>query len=224
MEGHFIKAFEKARETYNLPKSISITYHESALSQLSKSVKFDAIVSPANSYARLDGTFDDALSRAFAPKEDYFALTRIAQAAVFKEYRGFAPPGSCMLIDLQGEKELVDNGWGCRYLALCPTMKKPDDVNWDREIVYECIWTLLSAVERHNRRVVAGEGKRDERGIKSVLMTPLATGCGMLSAEKWAAQTVIAMRQFVEAGEAGAGKSWGLIIQESADVKKTYDL
>ena len=229
MEEKFITAFEAARETYALPSSINITYHESSLAAVDQSVKFDAIVSPANSFARMDGGFDDALSRAFAPRADYLALTRVTQAAVYKEYRGFAPPGSCLLIDLD-EESLKKNDWGCRYLALCPTMKTPSDVRWDREVVFECIWTLLAAIERHNRRVA--EAKPDtshdgskEKEIRSVMMTPLATGCGIVSAEKWAAQTVIAMRQFVEAEErAGLEKRWEEILRGALQVKKTWNL
>jgi hypothetical protein len=45
-------------------------------------------------FARLDGGFDGTLSRAFAPEGDYHALIRVSQAALLKEWRGFAPPGS----------------------------------------------------------------------------------------------------------------------------------
>jgi hypothetical protein len=130
MEDKFVSAFEDAFQTYPLPSStISLPIHNCRLADLPSTVRFDAIVSPANSYARLDGAFDDALSRVFSPKKDYFALTRAAQAVIYKKYRGFAPPGTCTLVDLQGSEEtLEENPWGCRYLALCPTMKIPQHV------------------------------------------------------------------------------------------------
>ncbi|KAF2646018.1 macro domain-like protein, partial [Massarina eburnea CBS 473.64] len=199
----YITAFECARETYSLPPSIKITYHESSLAALEPGVSFDAIVSPANSFARMDGAFDDALSRVFSPQADYLGLTSVTQAAVYKEYRGFLPPGASLLVDMEGEEGkrvgLRKNDWGCRYLALCPSMKVPENVNWDREVVFESVWTLLAAIERHNRRMGEEGGEVEGKVIESVLMTPLATGVGLVSPEKWAAQTVLAIRQFVEA-------------------------
>ncbi|KAF2683884.1 macro domain-like protein [Lentithecium fluviatile CBS 122367] len=235
MEEENISAFSLATQTLNLPPSIPITIHHSRLADLDPSITFDAIVSPANSYARLDGGFDDALSRVFAPKEDYHALTRVAQAAVYREYRGFLPPGGCLLIDLEGEggDVLKKSGtWGCRYLALCPTMKVPQDVTWDREVVYECVWSLLAAVDRHNRavreRASSAEGTAVEREIKSVLMTPLATGCGAWSAKQWAEQTVLAIEHFVEAVEKEKEGVWiGMghyqIARLASQVENTYE-
>lgn len=187
----------------------------------------DAIVSPANSYARMDGGFDDALSRALSPADDYMALSRVAQDAVYAAYRGFAPPGSCLLVDvddarLRGREER----WGCKWVAVCPTMKVPQEVRWDREVVYECVWALLAGVDRHNRRVRGGEsGGVGE--IRSVLMTPLATGYGGWSAERWAAQTVLAMKHFVEAVE--NERRWAVmgpvrIMGHVGEVEKTYGL
>ena len=136
MDHDHLVAFNSSKDEYLLPPSVQIAVHESRLADLPASVTFDAIVSPANSYARLDGGFDDALSRAFSPKNDYLALTRRAQQVLYKEWRGFAPPGTCTLIDLKHES-LREEPWGCRYLALCPTMKIPQKVTWDKEVVYE---------------------------------------------------------------------------------------
>ena len=70
-------------------------------------------------------------------------------------------------------------------------MRMPADANWDREVVYECIWSLLCA----------GKAPEGEEEIRSILMTPLATGVGRLSPERWAAQAVLAMKHFTEASE-----------------------
>ncbi|KAF2243054.1 macro domain-like protein [Trematosphaeria pertusa] len=226
-----IAAFNAAKETYKLPASVNVTIHNAALAALDPAIQFDAIVSPANSYALMDGGFDDALSRAFSPKGDYLALTRVAQAAVYKEYRGFAPPGSCTLIDLEGEASLKQNNWGCKCLVLCPTMRMPQNVTWDREVVYECVWTLLAAIDRHNGRVWEGasqdEQSAGEGGIRSVLMTPLATATGGWSAERWAAQTVLAIKHFLDAVENEAkwrAMQWGQVGRYSTEVKRSYNL
>ncbi|KAF5245728.1 hypothetical protein FANTH_7188 [Fusarium anthophilum] len=196
MGEQFSDAFNIARKSRKLPDSVSIEIHNCALSQLSSKVKFDTVVSPANSYGRLDGAFDDAISRQFSPRDDYHALTSVAQAQLYKTWRGFAPPGTCTLVEIPKEFEARSrNVYGTRRVALCPTMRMPADVRWDKEVIYECIWSLLCAIDNHNRDA----SEYDQ--IQSVLMTPLATGVGRVSPEKWALQTVLAMKHFVEASE-----------------------
>lgn len=231
MERKHIHAFQAASQKHSLPSNIIIHIHNSSLSDLPKTLTFDAIVSPANSFARLDGAFDDALSRAFSPHNDYHALTRVAQKKVYSEWRGFQVPGTCLLIDLTSEDGQLKSGkevWGCRYLLHCPTMKVPQNVGWDKEVVYECIWSLLNCVENHNRRVSgttmamtspssssmaeaeAEAATSDDRKISSFLMTPLATGCGMVSAQRWAEQTVLALKHFADALTGGPEKDGGM--------------
>ncbi|RSL98383.1 hypothetical protein CEP52_010359 [Fusarium oligoseptatum] len=210
MEERYIDAFEAARVSRKLPSSFSIEIHDYALSQLPSSVQFDTIVSPANSYGRLDGAFDDAISRAFAPRDDYHALTGVAQKKLYEQWRGFAPPGTCTLVRIPDEfQPRSRNVWGTKRVALCPTMRMPADANWDREVVYECIWSLLCAVDNHNRDVKAGKAPEGEEEIRSILMTPLATGVGRLSPEKWAAQAVLALKHFTEASE--NPEKWGAL-------------
>ncbi|KAM5349027.1 hypothetical protein ACJ41O_008850 [Fusarium nematophilum] len=216
MEDHFISAFSSARHSHHLPSSIPIQIHNCALAQLPPAVTFDTVVSPANSYARLDGAFDDAISRAFAPINDYHALTRAAQSQLYRKWRGFAPPGTCTLISIPDDFAARSrNIWGARRVAICPTMRMPADVRWDKEVVYECVWSLLCEIDNHNRDV--REGNKNEEEIRSVLMTPLATGVGRVSGDKWAAQVVLAMKHFVEASE--NPEKWGRM--EWADLGKS---
>lgn len=198
IETHFIDEFQAARKTYNLPESVVIEFHGCALESLPSSVRFDAAVSPANSYGRLDGGFDAALSEVFSPEGDFLALTRIAQAKLYKEWRGFAPPGTCTIVPFKFDAP-TKNVWECKYVALCPTMKIPQTVEWDREVVYECIWSLMCALDKHNDAVAAG--RIGNGAIASIMMTPLGTGIGEISGEKWAAQTVLALKHFVDAKE-----------------------
>ncbi|KAK3191279.1 hypothetical protein K4F52_002489 [Lecanicillium sp. MT-2017a] len=192
-------AFDEAVQRLGWPDTISFTTHRSKLSELPESVKFDTIVSPANSYGRLDGAFDDAISRAFSPQSQYLALTRVVQAQLYDQYRGFAPPGTCTLVRIPDEFTAESrNVWGTKHLALCPTMRIPQVVVWDKEVIYECIWTLLCAVDKHNRRLGEGSGGGDET-IRTILMTPLATGVGKVSEKRWAAQLVTAVKHFERA-------------------------
>ncbi|TQV97652.1 phage tail assembly-like protein [Cordyceps javanica] len=222
------------------PFARDVTIHECALAQLPASVRFDAVVSPANSYGRLDGAFDDALSRALSPADDYLALTRAAQAVLYREHRGWANPGSCTRVALPPAFAARSrNVWGVRHLLLCPTMRVPDDVTWDREIVYQCVWNMLCAIDRHNREVAGrrpggsshgggeGTGDEDDDAIRSVLMTPLATGVGRVSEDVWAAQLLLALRHFdlaVRNPDEFAALDVDRILTLDSEIQATYEV
>ncbi|KAK2794013.1 hypothetical protein FQN50_009962 [Emmonsiellopsis sp. PD_5] len=234
-----------------------------SLSCLPPTTRYDCIVSPANSYARLDGAFDDAISRLFCiPEQPYNALTRAAQSQVYERWRGYVPPGTCLLVRFpeevergaamgEGEGEGGGDGeegggneWntknkprgGCKYLALCPTMRTPENVVWDREVVYKCVWALLCEVEGWNRRVRMEQQKGGKKGdssvgggrdsrINTVLMPPLATGVGGVSKERWAEQFVLALKHFVDAlerPERWASLGWGDVTGEVREVEGTW--
>lgn len=237
-------AWENAVQYYKLGSSphLNYTIHESSLSQLPADVRFDAVVSPANSYAILDGGFDDAISRAFSPRDDYAALTRHAQAHIYTTHRGYLPPGHCQLVSIPGQwREAGDRlryhdgrGWGCAYLALCPTMRTPGPCG--REVVYACVWSLLGALERHNDAVDSSKGSgtggaAEEPGravrIESILMTPLGTGVGRVSYEQWARQAVLAVKHWLESvedPERWMKRDWADVARIEAELKLTHGL
>jgi O-acetyl-ADP-ribose deacetylase (regulator of RNase III) len=164
-----------------------------SLREVPSSTKFQLVAASANSYGRLDGGFDDAISKRFClPNHPDDTLTKAAQRVLYEKWRGFAPPGTCTLVPFP--QELGKNDWDCQWVAICPTMRRPGIVTWDREVVYECVWSLLCQVEEWNR------GRYVDR-IDSVLVTPLATGNGCVSKERWAAQFVLALKHFVDALE-----------------------
>lgn len=271
-----VKAFEGAMEHYssytksgpNVSDFLSYTIHQDiSLLGLPASVRFDAVVSPANSYAIMDGGFDDALSRAFSPTNDFGLLTETAQRTLWeRNRRGYLPAGSCELVSMlpmkrskdrygagvpvsqgrrdggEGEEEEKEktgeeeddddtlvHPWDCRYLALCPTMRVVRSCAWDVEIVYECIWSLLGAVERHNDDVRAGRAGPGARTITSILMTPLGTGFGGISYPRWARQAVLAMKHWVEAAARRDGTEkricqWLDLARLDAEIKMTHNL
>lgn len=223
MDADFITAFNnamsKAWPTHN-QNQLNIKLINERLNSLPKETTFDLIVSPANSYARLDGAFDHAISTTFSPRKDYHALTRAAQEILYDKWRGFAPPGSCTLVPFP--EALKENEHRCSWVAICPTMREPRNVSWDREVVYECVWSLLCQVEGFNR----GLGS-EERKIGRILMTPLAVGAGRVSKERWAMQTVLALRHFVDALERPkrwGALQWDAIEEDCAQVEKTWVL
>ncbi|CAL5870801.1 uncharacterized protein PFLUO_LOCUS5041 [Penicillium psychrofluorescens] len=216
-DADFITAFNTAQQEHwpELPTKLKLTPVNSRLNALDPSVTFDLVVSPANSFGRLDGAFDDAISRAFSPRDDYFALTHAVQLVLYENWRGFAPPGTCTLV--QFPAPLEQNSRQCAWVAICPTMREPTNVCWDREVVYECVWSLFCQVERHNRS--------SDQKISSLLMTPLAVGVGRVSKERWAAQTVLAMKHFVNAVEQPERWSkleWHEIFDDCNEVKTTW--
>ncbi|KAF9892488.1 hypothetical protein FE257_001597 [Aspergillus nanangensis] len=222
MEDKYIRAFYKALHaqwpSHEKTPKIQLHILNTSLNQVPPSTTFQLIVSPANSYGRLDGAFDAAISRAFCnPHHPYNTLTHAAQDVLYDRWRGFAPPGTCTLVPFPQTLEGT-NDWGCKWVAICPTMKVPTSVSWDREVVFECVWSLLCQVEGWNR------GRTTDR-IESILMTPLATGVGGVSEERWAAQLVLALRQFVDALERPQRWSrlgWGEILDDAMVVEKTW--
>ncbi|KAJ5946804.1 hypothetical protein N7454_003643 [Penicillium verhagenii] len=225
MDSDFIAALNSAMTNIwpNHRDKIKITTVNERLNSIPASTTFDLIVSPANSYGRLDGAFDHAISMTFSPHHDYHALTRAAQLVLYDKYRGFAPPGSCTLVEFPAP--LKQNPRGCSWVALCPTMREPDDVNWDREVVFECTWSLLCQVEGHNRKVNERRHGTESAKIERLLMTPLAVGVGKVSKERWAAQTVLAFKQFVEAVEnpgEWSALQWDRIERIANEINETW--
>ncbi|EJC97748.1 macro domain-like protein, partial [Fomitiporia mediterranea MF3/22] len=174
--------------------------------------KFDAIVSPANSYGRMDGAFDDAISKLLSPPTDYFALTRFVQAELYKEWKGFAVPGSASALLLPDN--VIDAQKGttdCKYLILCPTMHWPQDISWNRDIVYNVVWALLAEITRHNSDIKGNteydSGSQTPRHdsvhekplIRSVLMPGLGVGTGKIPYDRFAMQFALAVKNFDEA-------------------------
>lgn len=239
-------AFEEAVKEYfpTLRQHTNITTHKCSLARLPDDVTYDCIVSPANSYGRMDGAFDDAITIALSPnpREGYGWTTGKVQQTLYRKWRGYAPPGTCTLIDVRKDADWhaikdaetakkedapeTDHGGphkgGCKYIALCPTMRVPREVKWDREVVFECLWAMMCAIDAHNQEI----GDADLK-IKTILMTPLATGVGRVSEAKWAAQCVLAMKLYLEAvedPEKWSNLDWEGICSTFAILEKTHDL
>lgn len=225
-DAEFITALKTAQQEHwpDLPSKLTLTTINSRLNRLDPSVTFDLIVSPANSYGRLDGGFDDAISLAFSPRDDYNALTRAVQLELYEKWRGFAPPGTCTLVQFPGP--LLQNPRRCAFVAICPTMREPMNVVWDREVVYESVWSLLCEVEGRNRASAsASASKPEEKEINRLLMTPQAAGIGKVSKERWSAQMVLAMKHFVDAverPERWSRMQWNEIMKDCDEVATTW--
>ncbi|KAK9379108.1 uncharacterized protein V2V93DRAFT_360549 [Kockiozyma suomiensis] len=159
---------------------------ESSLKNYKES--FDCIVSPGNSFARMDGGFDLLISRFFSEQRAKMAgveekevlrdMLKYVQDGHFRRWKGLQPVGSCYLIDMlpwmtetsssaESEAEETEvvawNRFRCRYVAHSPTMRVPSAL-WREEIVYDCMWSMLNEVYNHNEAIAADE--QQEKNIK----------------------------------------------------------
>jgi O-acetyl-ADP-ribose deacetylase (regulator of RNase III) len=142
-------------------------------------------------------SFDAYISIELGPKDDEYAITHICQTALYERWKGYCPAGNCLIVPLEGTI-CPTNRFDCGFIALCPTMRVPESVRWDKEVVYECMWSLLNALDHYNQEVRSrGQG----REIKKVLMTGLATGVGRISPATCAMQMAVAVKHYHEALE-----------------------
>ncbi|KAI8986108.1 hypothetical protein BD414DRAFT_545820 [Trametes punicea] len=149
------------------------------------------VVSPANSFGIMDGGYDMVLSQAFKVNGDIWALTNAVQDVLRERHRGYLPPTSCELVPLSSELT-ASNALGCKVLAVVPTMRIPENIAWHVDLVYECMWNLLSALWRWNK----GERPEGAQPIERVLLTGLGTGCGAIGFRKCARQMMLAALNF----------------------------
>jgi O-acetyl-ADP-ribose deacetylase (regulator of RNase III) len=167
-------------------------------------------------------SFDYYLSETLAPSKDFGAPTRLAQSTLYQRWRGFAPPGTCTLVPLVGT-DCGMNQHDCKFIALCPTMRTPENVNWDFEVVYECTWSLLVAIDNHNA-IASASGQPK---IAKIIVPGLATGVGGVSVEKCAVQMALAIKHYVEAvsnPEKWSKLRWNEIYVSASEVEETREL
>ena len=133
----------------------------------------DAMVSPANSFAIMDGGLDLKIRSVLG-----FQAQAAAQRVVLERYHGEMPVGAA---------EVVSTGhvrWP--YLVVAPTMRVPESVAQTVN-AYLAFRAILLAVRRHNE--AGGET------IGTLLCPGLGTGIGGLEPRRCAAQMRIALQQ-----------------------------
>lgn len=126
---------------------------------------------------------------------------------------------------------------GCKYLAVCPTMHWPQDISWDRDVVYNVIWSLLSEVDRHNRSTQTptdadGQGPsevmtHEKTAIRSILLSGLGTGIGNIPPTRFARQFAMAMKNFDEAvrrPEKWSSLEWKDVTHIIEEVESTWSV
>ncbi|TFK82625.1 macro domain-like protein [Polyporus arcularius HHB13444] len=178
---------------------------------------FECVVSPANAFGIMDGGYDLALSRAFSVDGDIWALTNAVQDVLRTQHRGYLPPASCALVPLS-RALTASNALACTVLAVVPTMRTPEDVSWHRDLVYDAMWNLLSALWRWN----SGERPPGAGTVERVLMTGLGTGAGGIGYDKCARQMCLAAHNFARGW--GERPRWDDVIPRAKEMDGTRAL
>ena len=112
----------------------------------------ECIVSPANSFGKMDGGYDLAIT-------DYFgdSLQNAVQCKIDKYFYGEQPVGTSIIVDIPGTmKKLIHT----------PTMRVPDLIK-DPMVIYQCTrMTLMLAISEK---------------VKSIVLPAFGAGCGAVS-------------------------------------------
>lgn len=169
---------------------------------------FDCIVSPANSFGIMDGSFDLAISNMFSNNTSISPVIEHVQDHLNNKYNGFQIPGTCEIIPMYQ----FPNSHKCNWLAHVPTMVLPSNVTWYKQIVYNCMWSILCSLHNQDK-------------IRSVFITGLATGVGGVPCDVAANQMILAYKHFVQnLNKKHTSTSWFESQQMYLDVDETTRL
>ena len=139
------------------------------------------------------------------------------QKALRARWFGYAPPTSCTLVELPEDVSGPGkNPWGTRLIAVVPTMRYPEEVRWHRDLVYNCMWTLLVEIAQWN----AAHGP--DAQVRTVVMTGLGTGIGKISVERCAEQMVLAVKHFARGVPEKA--DWTDVVEVCEEIQETTAL
>ena len=135
----------------------------------------DAIVSPANSFGRMDGGIDLVFSNFFG-----WDLEANLKALLLEQYFGELPVGQAVILST-GHKAIP-------LLVSAPTMRVPSNISKTIN-VYLAFRAALLAVVRHNEIA--------STPIKSLLVPGLGTGVGEVAPERTAQQMRLAYNTII---------------------------
>jgi len=146
-------------------------------------LKFDAIVSPANSYGIMEGGFDMHLNNYLSNELNYKDFIKMIQKQLSKKVNLLQQPGSAILLETNNSK--------CPYLIHSPTMQIPSII-YNKEIVYWCIYNILTLIYNHNENCI----KDKETKINTICMPGMGTGCGQLTYKDFVKLLYLAYKHF----------------------------
>lgn len=150
--------------------------------------EYDVIISPANSYGRMDGGFDAVLSQRFPD------LQQCVRQELSDQRGGYLAPGQAILAPT--------NDVAHPLCVVAPTMRLPSVIVPREDIVvYDAMWSILHCLSNH---VKAGNS------ISRVAIPGLGTGAGGVSHARAASLMEMAYRHWRIGIPAARKHAWGL--------------
>lgn len=124
-------------------KEPDVVVVKSELQEFLKEEKVDVIVSPGNSYGRLDGGYDEAI-RNYYSEVAKLNLIPFLQEIIMKEYFGEQPVGVGVHLNFSGD--FPD------FIHI-PTMRVPSKIK-DESVIRQCTRTALVLSEQNENEVI----------------------------------------------------------------------
>ena len=165
--------------------------------------KYDAVVSPGNSFGIMDGGFDLALRDFFGQK-----LQDDVQRAIRSKHFGEQPVGTALIVPTGKKKH--------PWLVHAPTMSLPQIIATTHN-VYFAMLAVLHACERHNHR--ASLKPDGFKAIKTLLCPGLGTSTGKMLPAAAALQMSLAWNNFAWIKKSPK-RSWDDFKPPAAEEKK----
>ncbi|CAG8488275.1 15580_t:CDS:2 [Cetraspora pellucida] len=189
---HELKKLPAKVSTNDSAQCLKVQIHNETFQTLLKTNQAECLVSPANSFGLMDGGIDYYISEYYGGTDK---LIPVVQKAIDFEWCGEQNVGTCLLIDV---RELATSEKRCfpEYIAHCPTMRLPKRLDED-DIVYRCTWAMLTAVRKHNAKILEENSKHQR--INAVVCAGFGTGVGKFSEKICAKQMMLAINHFVNA-------------------------
>lgn len=110
--------------------------------------EIDTVVTPANSFGLIDGSYNKAII-------DYFGvdLMSTVQHAIIHQWYGEQPVGTALSVPINRMSKKGDNPWDLELIHV-PTMRTPEKIA-DPRIIYQCMRvTLIEAFSRYRNNIV----------------------------------------------------------------------
>jgi O-acetyl-ADP-ribose deacetylase (regulator of RNase III) len=105
------------------------------------------------------------------------------QNVLYQKFNGYQIIGTCEIIPMH---KFNNN---CKWLAHIPTMRQPSNSRWYKDLVYNCMYSLLNSIYLHNKQYPSNK-------IQSVFLAGFATGIGRFPTSVAASQMILAYKHF----------------------------
>lgn len=167
----------------------------------------DCIVSPANSFGKMDGGIDRTISYMLNTIDDKDYIGKKVRNIINKRFRGEQPVGSCIILPTDNNK--------FPYLAHAPTMRIPRNCVGTLNAYY-AFKAVLCDVLNFNEHMIS----INKEPIRTILTTTFCTGCGELSLQ----MALLQMKKAYDVVRDGVKVSWSNVNKFDQELEKLRKL